>query len=101
MSQPKFIITMDGCLRLGMVNQHKDLLIGKDSCIGGGYYQFDWAGNRLVLDRMSCDFGPPRWHLLDTLKVPAAYRGLRIVYIYDDDLYEEFCVSDKIKIEYY
>ena len=30
MSLPKFIITMDGFLRLGMVNQHKELLIGGD-----------------------------------------------------------------------
>ena len=76
---------MDGYLRLGMVNQHKDLLIGNDSCIGGGYYQFDWTSNRLILDRASYDFGRPRWHLLETLKVPVQYRGLRIVYIYDDD----------------
>jgi hypothetical protein len=27
---PKFIITIDGYLRLGMVNQHKELLIGDD-----------------------------------------------------------------------
>ena len=26
MTLPKFIITMDGYFRLGMVNQHKDLL---------------------------------------------------------------------------
>ena len=26
MNLPKFIITMDGYFRLGMVNQHKDLL---------------------------------------------------------------------------
>ena len=127
MALPKFIITMDGYLRLGMVNQHKDLLIGDDSCIGGGYYQFDWASNRLLLDRASYDFGRPRWHLLDTLKVPASYRGLRIVYIYDDDFHEVareiddrlnvdrpraagadlFCggrainVSDELQIEYY
>ena len=127
MALPKFIITMDGYLRLGMVNQHKDLLIGDDRCIGGGYYQFDWASNRLLLDRASYDFGRPRWHLLDTLKVPASYRGLRIVYIYDDDFHEVareiddrlnvdrpraagadlFCggrainVSDELQIEYY
>ena len=68
MALPKFIITMAGYLRLGMVNLHKDLLIGDDQCIGGGYYQFDWASNRLLLDRASYDFGRPRWHLLDTLK---------------------------------
>ena len=99
MKQPKFIITKDGFLRLGMVNQHKDLLIGDDQCIGGGYYQFDWTSNRLILDRASYDFGPPRWHLLDTLKVPAAYRGLRIVYRYGKD--KEFDVSDELDIEYY
>ena len=101
MALPKFIITMADYLRLGMVNLHKDLLIGDDQCIGGGYYQFDWASNRLLLDRASYDFGRPRWHLLDTLKVPAAYRGFRIVYIYDDDLQEDFNVSDELKIEYY
>ena len=79
MNLPKFIITMDGYLRLSMVNQHKDLLMGDDQCIGGGYYQFDWTSNRLILDRASYDFGRPRWHLLDTLRVPAQYRGLRIV----------------------
>ena len=117
---------MDGYLRLGMVNQHKDLLKGDDSCIGGGYYQFDWASNRLLLDCASYDFGRPRWHLLNTLKaaskreqsqaclsyaereqarptlkVPASYRGLRIVYIYDDDFHEDYNVSDELQIEYY
>ena len=57
--------------------------------------------NRLVLDRFSYDFGRPRWHLLDMLKVPIQYRGLRIVYLYDDDYHEDFNVSDELKIEYY
>jgi len=35
---------MDGYFRLGMVNQHKDLLKPGDSCIGGGYYHFDFVG---------------------------------------------------------
>lgn len=101
MSLPEFIITMDGHLRLGMVNQHKDLLVAGDQCIGGGYYQFDWASNRIVRDRASYDFGRPRWHLLETLKVPSQYRGLRIVYIYDDDFHDDYCVNDELKIEYY
>ena len=50
MSLPKFIITMDGYFRLGMVNQHKDLLKPGDQCIGGGYYRFDFVSNRIVLD---------------------------------------------------
>ncbi len=101
MALPKFIITMDGYLRLGMVNQHKDLLKGDDSCIGGGYYQFDWTSNKLLLDRESYDFGRPRWHLLETLKVPEVYRGLRIVYVYDDGFHDDFDVSEELRIEYY
>ena len=92
---------MDGYLRMGMVNQHKDLLKGDDQCIGGGYYQFDWASNRLLLDRSSYDFGRPRWHLLEKLKVPTVYRGLRIVYLYDDGFHDDVEVSDELQIEYY
>ena len=98
---PKFIITTDGHLRLGMVNQHKDLLKPGDQCIGGGFYQFDWTANRLLLDRASYDFGRPRWHLLDRLKVPVAYRGLSIVYAYDDNFHEDFIASDELPITYY
>ena len=63
MTLPKFIITMDGYFRLGMVNQHK--------------------------------------HLLETLKVPSTYRGMRIVYSYDDGFHDDFNVSEELKIEYY
>lgn len=52
------------------------------------------------LDCASCDFGRPRWHLLKMLRVSASYRGLRIVYLYDDD-HEDFIVSDELQIEYY
>lgn len=101
MSLPKFIITRAGVLRLGMVRQHKDLLQPEDDCIGGGYYQFDFTCNRMILDRASYDFGIPRWHLIDTLKVPDVYRGLSIVYKYDDDFHDDFQVSDQLNIEYY
>lgn len=101
MSLPKFIITRHGHLRIGMVNQHKDLLQPEDDCIGGGYYQFDYASGRMILDRASYDFGVPRWRLLETLRIPAVYRGLRIVYRYDNDLHDDFLVSDELKIEYY
>ena len=50
MTLPKFIITMDGYFRLGMVNQHKHLLKPGDQCIGGGYYHFDYTSNRIILD---------------------------------------------------
>ena len=101
MTLPKFIITMDGVFRLGMVEQHKDLLQPGDQCIGGGYYAFDFVSNRIILDRESYDFGRPKWHLLDTLKVPLTYRGLRIVYKYDDGFHEDFNVSEQLQIEYY
>ena len=101
MSLPKFIITLDGYLRLGMVGQHKELLQAGDQCIGGGYYQFDFVSNRIVLDRESWDFGRPKWHLVDVLRVSSVYRGLRIVYRYDDGFHDDFNVSDELKIEYY
>lgn len=100
MTLPKFIITMDGHLRLGMVSQHKDLLKPSDQCIGGGYYRFDFISNRIVLDRESYDFGKPKWHLLDTLIVPSAYRMLRLVYEYDDGIHEDFNVSEELTIVY-
>lgn len=100
MEQQKFIITRDGYFRLGMVDQHKDLLLGDDNCIGGGYYQFDWVNNRIILDRRSYDYGRPLWNMLDTLKVPAEYRGMSIVYVYDNER-EDFNVSEELKIEYY
>jgi len=59
MTLPKFIITTDGVFRLGMVNQHKDLLKPGDSCLGGGYYHFDYTSNRIILDRSSYDFCKP------------------------------------------
>ena len=124
MALPKFIITMDGHLtssksltlghssrldgsrsiatfRLGMVNQHKDLLKPGEQCIGGGDYHFDYTTNRILLDRESYDFGRPRWHLLDTLRVPSVYRGLRLVYSYDDNFHDDFNVSEELNIEYY
>ena len=101
MTLPKFIITMDGYLRLGMVNLHKDLLKSGDQCIGGGYYTFDYVSNRIILDRSSYDFGEPKWHLLEQLKVPSVYKGLRLVYVYDDDFHDDFNVSEELIIEYY
>lgn len=101
MNLPKFIITMDGYFRLGMVNLHKDLLKYGEQCIGGGYYSFDFVSNRIILDRESYDFGRPRWHLLDTLKIPSTYRSLSLVYKYNDDFHDDFNVSEELKIEYY
>jgi len=97
---PKFIITKDGHFRLGMVNLHENLLKSGDKCIGGGYYYIDHTALRIVLDRSSYDFGPPQWQCLDHLIVPTAYRGMRIVYYYDNASDEKFVVSDELKIIY-
>lgn len=101
MTLPKFIITMDGYLRLGMVNQHKDLMKPGDQCIGGGYYYFDYTSNRIILDRSSYDFGRPKWYLLEVLKVPSVYKGLRLIYKYDDNFHDDFNISEELGIEYY
>lgn len=100
MELPKFILTMDGYLRIGMVHLHSELMQPGDSCIGGGFFDVDYISNRLILYRYSHDYGVPRWHLVDTLFVPADYRGYRIVYVYDDGYHEDFKVSEKLKIEY-
>ena len=79
----------------------KDIvLVGIGSGIGG-YYTFDYVSNRIVLDRSSYDFGKPKWHLLETLKVPSTYRGLRLIYKYDDGFHDDFIVSEELNIEYY
>ena len=91
---------MDGYFRLGMVGQHKELLRSGDQCIGGGYY-FDYVSNQIILDRKSYDFSKPKWHLLETLKVPSLYKSMRLVYKHDDNLQDDFKVSEELRIEYY
>lgn len=102
----KFVITREGYFRLGDVRMHKDLLQPGDTCIGGGFYQFDYVASRLLLDGVSYDFGRPRWILLIgneiTLKIPAAYRSLQIVYQPTDRYAEEdLVVTSELKIEYF
>ena len=46
------------------------------------------------------DFGKPKWHLLDTLIVPSAYKMLSLVYEYDDGFHEDFNVSEELTIVY-
>ena len=70
--------------------------------------------NRIVLDRSSYDFlrpygykrpeverGKPKWHMLDTLKVPSTYRGMQLVYVYDDGFHDDINVTQELNIEYY
>ncbi len=100
MEHPKFILTNTGHLRLGMVEMHMDLLLPGEDCLGGGYYEFDYVGNRLILSGKSYDFGKPRWEKIDILKVPAAYRGLRIIYVPDHSWEDDFVVSNEMNIVY-
>lgn len=99
MEHPKFIITSSGCLRLGMVTLHRDLLMPHEECWGGGFYEMDYVGNRLMLSGKSFDYGPPRWSKVETLSVPQAYSGIPIVY--HDRWGEELNITDSYKIKYY
>ena len=99
MEHPKFIITSGGHLRLGMVTLHRDLLMPHEDCLGGGFYEFDYAGNRLLLSGKSFDYGPPRWGKIDVLLVPKAMSGLTI--IYRDSWGDELNLTNEFKTSYY
>lgn len=99
MEHPKFIITSGGHLRLGMVTLHRDLLMPHEQCLGGGFYEFDYASNRLVLSGKSFDYGPPRWSRVETLLVQEAFLGTTIVY--RDPRGEEINITNAFKIAYY
>ena len=99
MAYPKFIITKSGYFRLGMVRQHKDLLQTGDICYGGGFYEFDYVSNRLLLHGSSFDYGHPKWNDIPALHVPDTYKGLTIEYSYYDG--EKFVVRDHLDIDYY
>ena len=100
----KFILTQHGVLRFGDVRLHKDLLESGDFCYGGGFYEFDYGTNRIILSGASFDFGSPLWERflsLDIpLKVPEDYRGMGIVYRYDDQIRGELRVTEDFQIEY-
>lgn len=99
MEHPKFIITNSGYLRLGMVTLHRDLLMAHEQCLGGGFYEFDYTGEKLILSGKSFDYGPPRWNKVETLKVSEAYRGVPI--IYRDHRGEELNITNLFTITYY
>lgn len=82
-----------------MVTLHRDLLMGHEQCLGGGFYEFDYVGNRLVLSGKSFDYGPPRWSKVDVLFVPESLRGTAIVY--RDSRDEEIDVTKDFTIKYY
>ena len=99
MVHPKFIITSGGHLRLGMVTLHRDLLMAHEDCLGGGFYEYDYASNILRLSGKSFDYGPPRWSKVDVLKVPESFCDVPI--IYRDSWDEEINLTAEIYIKYY
>ena len=99
MEHPKFIITSGGHLRLGMVTLHRDLLMPHEQCLGGGFYEFSYASNKLILSGKSFDYGSPRWGKIDVLFVSGEYRGMTIVY--RDYWGEERDLSAEFPIQYY
>lgn len=84
---------------MGMVTLHRDLLMPHEQCLGGGFYEFDYAGNRLLLSGKSFDYGPPRWGKIDVLLVPEAYRGIPI--IYRDPRGDELILTTTFPVNYY
>ena len=99
MEHPKYIITSGGHLRLGMVTLHRDLLMAHEQCLGGGFYEFDYSGNRLLLSGKSFDYGPPRWSKIDILRIPEAYRDVPI--LYRDPWGDEINLTATFSIQYY
>ena len=99
MQHPKFIITSGGHLRLGMVTLHRDLLMPHEQCLGGGFYEYDYADNMLILSGKSFDYGTPRWGKIKVLKIPEAYRNVPV--IYRDSWGDELNLTTGFKVEYY
>ncbi len=99
MIHPKFIITNQGCLRLGAVTLHRDLLMAHEQCWGGGFYEFDYVTNQLLLSGKSFDFGPPQWSKISVLQMPESLRGISV--IYRDRWGDEFNLNTRFTIKYY
>lgn len=99
--EPKFILTLDGHLRIGSVKMHKDLIQQGDTCIGGGFWEVDGVSMRLLLSGKSYDYGKPKWTFVTgKLYVPSDYKGLSIEYE-GDSLMDYVNVSQQFDIEYY
>ena len=100
MTHPKFIISLRGYFRMGMVHLHEELLKGGEHCIGGGYFDIDANGKKILLYGKSYDFGPPLWNMIDTLKVPKEYAGYSILYKSDECPEDETDVTSMLDVEY-
>lgn len=99
--EPKFILTLDGHLRIGNVQMHKDLLLPNDTCIGGGFWEVDPISMKLLLSGKSYDYGKPKWNFVTgKLYVSKDYAGLQIEY--DGDSFVDYVnVSSAFEVAYY
>ena len=99
--EPKFILTLDGHLRIGSVQMHKDLLVPNDTCIGGGFWEIDPISMKLLLSGKSYVYGKPKWNFVTgKLYDPKDYEGLRIEYN-GDSFVDYVNVSEQFEISYY
>lgn len=99
--EPKFILTLDGHLRIGSVQMHKDLLLPNDTCIGGGFWEIDPISMKLLLFGKSYDYGKPNWNFVTgKLYVSKDFEGLRIEYN-GDSFVDYVNVSEQFEISYY
>ena len=67
MAYPKFIITSDGHLRLGMVTLHRHLL---------NHYAM-----QMELSGASSDYGKPQWHRIDKVILPRDFQGYTFTWL--------------------
>ena len=81
MAYPKFIITSDGHLRLGMVPLHRHLLEHGDTCLGGGYWNVNHYAMQMELSGASSDYGKPQWHRIDKVILPRDYQGYTFTWL--------------------
>ena len=81
MAYPKFIITSDGHLRLGMVTLHQHLLEHGDTCLGGGYWNVNHYAMQMELSGASSDYGKPQWHRIDKVILPRDYEGYTFTWL--------------------
>lgn len=87
MAYPKFVITSDGHLRLGMVTLHRHLLEPGDHCLGGGYWHIDHVTRQVVLSGESSDYGAPQWHRIDKVMLPEGYEGYTFTWLINGQHY--------------
>ncbi len=81
MAYPKFIITSDGHLRLGMVTLHRHLLEHGDTCLGGGYWNVNHYAMQMELSGASSDYGKPQWHRIDKVILPRDFQGYTFTWL--------------------